>query len=179
MLQWEQEKTQTQQVLDWEVSLSAFPFFERLLKVPALLFSILSYQRRAHLCQNPPPTSAVPAPPAARVTVPYNYIFCSCFSRDLVTERLAAQYPPHTAVLIHTIIFTPFPSQLYRFREWSQRRASWWCCRSNAGLLATRKTADPVLTERGACGACKEAGIDIRPMQLQNTWNLGRPLRAR
>lgn len=62
------------------------------------------------------PAQCLP-PPAARVTVPCNYVFCSCFSRDLVTERLAAQYPPHTAVLIHTIIFTPFPSQLYRFRE--------------------------------------------------------------
>lgn len=58
------------------------------------------------------PTQCLP-PPAARVTVPCNYVFCSYFSRDLITERLVAQYPTHTTVLIHTIIFTPFPSQLY------------------------------------------------------------------
>lgn len=95
---------------------------------------------------------------ATGVTVPCNHRFCSYFSKDLATERQVAQFSPPT--MIHTIIFTPFPSQLHRLRERGEGGAARGGGGGDAGLLAAREPADPVLAQRRARGACKDRARD-------------------
>lgn len=110
----------------------AFAFFERLLKVPALLSSNLSHETE--------PTRAPTKPTLASLSCCSNHRFCSCFSKDPASQRQAA---PQNGTHHHLHCAPQRAPRTRRARRGRcgarrRRRPRWAACCPGAGSPSAR-----------------------------------------
>lgn len=128
----------------------AFAFFERLLKVPPTF-----HETEAHLCSyraSSCPSQLLEKPSLATTD------FAAVLVRILQQRDKQPSFPP---TMIRTIIFTAFPSELHGLGERGEGGAARGGGGGDAGLLAAREPADPVLAQRRAGGACRDQHAHI------------------